>query len=270
MDEGVSKYNKKKKNGEFAEIPLLLVVEDQKEIRDFLISVWKERYQIIHAENGKEGIQKALETVPDLIISDVRMPACDGIELCNTLKTDERTSHIPIILLTAGTGEEQELKGLSSGADYFVAKPFKLRVLQTKVDNLIQSRRALRQRYSQEVVLKAKDIAITPIDEVFLNRLQKVLDDRLSDSDFNSSDFCKALGMSRMQLHRKLLVFTGLSATAFIRSQRLKQAVHILQTSDATISEVAYAVGFNTPSYFIKCFKETYKKTPTAYIQKEG
>ncbi|MCG2461585.1 response regulator [Flavobacteriaceae bacterium F89] len=255
-------------NGELAEPPLLLLVEDQKEMRDFLLSVWKERYRILTAENGKEGIEKALKTIPDMILTDVQMPICDGIELCNTLKTDERTSHIPIILLTAGTGEEQELKGLRSGADDFVSKPFNLRILKTKIDNLIQSRNALRHRYSQEMMLEAKDIAITPTDEAFLNRLQKVLDERLSEPDFNAASFCKILGMSRMQLHRKLLAFTGLSTTEFIRSQRLKQAAHILKSSDATINEVAYTVGFNTPSYFIKCFKETYKMTPSEYLQK--
>ncbi len=248
-------------------LPLLLVVEDHKEVREFLKSVWKNRYRVSEAENGKAGIDKALEIVPDLIISDVRMPVCDGIELCNSLKTDERTSHIPIILLTAGVGEEQELKGLQSGADDFVAKPFKLQILQTRVDNLIETRKALRNRYSKELVLEAKDIAITPTDEIFLNRLQKVLDEHLSDSEFNAAFFCREIGMSRMQLHRKLLVFTGLSTTAFIRSQRLKQALQILKTSDASVSEVAYAVGFNTPSYFIKCFKETYKKTPSEFLQ---
>lgn len=248
-------------------LPLVLLVEDQKQVRDFLVSVWKKRYRVFEAKNGQEGIEKALEVVPDLILTDVRMPICDGIELCNTLKTDERTSHIPIILLTAGIGEEHELQGLQSGADDFITKPFKLPILEKRVDNLIETRKVLRGRYSQEMVLKAKDIAITPTDEVFLNKLQNVLDEHLSNPEFNPIYFSKELGMSRMQLHRKLLAFTGLSTTAFIRSQRLKQAIHILQTSDASINEVAYTVGFNTPSYFIKCFKETYKKTPSQYLQ---
>ncbi|MAU27219.1 MAG: hybrid sensor histidine kinase/response regulator [Muricauda sp.] len=250
-----------------SDLPMVLVVEDHQEVRQFLASVWKKKYQVFEAANGTEGIKKALEIVPDLIISDVRMPQTDGIELCNTLKTDERTSHIPIILLTAGTGEEQELKGLQSGADDFVTKPFKLRVLEKRVQNLIDSRRALRSRYSQEVILKAKDIAITPTDELFLEKVQTVMDNQLSDPGFNAKTFASAVGMSRMQLHRKLTAMTGLSTTEFIRSQRLKQALHILKTSDATINEVAYAVGFNTPSYFIKCFKETYKKTPAEFLQ---
>jgi DNA-binding response OmpR family regulator len=249
------------------ELPILLIVEDHQEVREFIGSMWRDRFHILEAENGKIGMEKALESIPDLIITDVRMPVCDGIELCNNLKTDERTSHIPVILLTAGAGEENELRGLTSGADDFITKPFKLRLLQKRADNLIQTRRVLRERYSQEVVLKAKDISVTPTDEIFLNKVQKVLDDRLSDSEFNSTTFCKLIGMSRMQLHRKLLALTGLSTTAFIRSERLKQAVHILTTSDATVNEVAYTIGFNTPSYFIKCFKEAYQKTPSEYLQ---
>jgi ligand-binding sensor domain-containing protein/signal transduction histidine kinase/CheY-like chemotaxis protein len=249
------------------DLPIILIVEDNADVRQFIATELGKNNQIHTAKNGVQGIEKALELIPDVIISDVRMPLCDGIELCNTLKNDERTSHIPIILLTAQIGEENELEGLMTGADDFITKPFKLRILEKRVENLIKSRRALRYRYSQEMVLQVKDIAITPTDEVFLNRLQKTLDDNLSNPQCNAIFFCKELGMNRMQLHRKLLAFTGLSTTAFLRSQRLKQAVHILQTSDASINEVAYEVGFNTPSYFIKCFKEAYKKTPSEYLK---
>ena len=264
---GLNKASKTVSKKTKEKLPLVLIVEDHKEIRDFLKSAWDKKYHLYEAENGKSGVEKALEIIPDLIITDVRMPILDGIELCNTLKTDERTSHIPIILLTAGQGEENELKGLQSGADDFITKPFKLKILEKRVENLIESRKALRSRYSQEVILKAKDIAITPTDEIFLNKVQRLLDEQLSNPDFNAATFSKNVGMSRMQLHRKLLAYSGLSTTAFIRSQRLKQAIHILQTSDASINEVAYSVGFNTPSYFIKCFKETFAKTPAEYLQ---
>ncbi|WP_297705183.1 two-component regulator propeller domain-containing protein [uncultured Eudoraea sp.] len=264
---GLNKASNALSNRTKEKLSLVLIVEDHKEIRDFLKSAWDKKYQLYEAENGKLGIEKALEIIPDLIITDVRMPILDGIELCNTLKTDERTSHIPIILLTAGQGEENELKGLQSGADDFITKPFKLKILEKRVENLIESRKALRSLYSQEVILKAKDIAITPTDEIFLNKVQHLLDEQLSNPDFNAAAFSRNVGMSRMQLHRKLLAYSGLSTTAFIRSQRLKQAIHILQTSDASINEVAYSVGFNTPSYFIKCFKETFAKTPSEYLQ---
>jgi signal transduction histidine kinase/DNA-binding response OmpR family regulator len=258
-----------KKKCDNEELPILLIVEDHKEVVDFLISVWKNKYQIFTANNGKIGIKTALEIIPDLIISDVRMPVYDGVQLCNTLKMDERTSHIPIILLTAGLSEEAELKGLQSGADDFITKPFKLRILDKRVENLLASRKALRSRYNQENIVQVKDIAITPTDEIFLNKLQKILDENLSDTNFNATFLSKQLHMSRMQLHRKLLAYTGHSTSSFIRLQRLKQAVQILKTSDATINEVGYTVGFNTPSYFIKCFKETYKKTPLEYLKSE-
>ena len=249
------------------DLPILLIVEDNAEVRQFIKLALKHKYQIFEAENGKKGIKIALEIVPDIIISDIRMPKCSGIELCNTLKNNECTSHIPIILLTAGLGEENELKGLQSGADDFITKPFKLRILEKRIANLIEVRKALRSRYSQEFILKAKDISITPTDEVFLNKVQQILDKHLSNPDFNAEHFSKELAMSRMQLHRKLLAYTGLSTSSFIRSQRLKQALHILNTSNVTINEVAYIVGFNTPSYFIKCFKETYNNTPAEHLQ---
>ncbi len=249
------------------EPPILLVVEDNTDVLEFIASEFGRSYQVLRASNGKEGIEKAIAEVPDIIISDVKMPLKDGIALCNTLKTDERTSHVPIILLTASSDKQNELKGLKAGADDYVTKPFKTKILEKRVDNLVKSRQLLRQRYSQESFLKPKDIAITPTDELFLNKVQEVMDVHLADPEFNAAKFSNQVGMSRMQLHRKLMTYTGLSTSAFIRSQRLKQAVQILKTSDATINEVAYSVGFNTPSYFIKCFKEAYKKTPSEYLQ---
>ncbi len=260
--------NKEKQDQQLAQdMPLVLIVEDHKDVRDFLRSAWKEKYAISEAKNGAEGIEKALKIVPDLILTDVRMPICTGIELCNALKIDKRTSHIPIILLTGSIETENELNGLESGADDYISKPFKLPVLEKRMDNLIQIRKGLKSKYTQEYVLKAKDIAITPTDEVFLTKVQAILDEHLSDSEFNATAFHQKVGMSRMQLHRKLQTYTGLSTTEFIRSQRLKQAVLILKTSDATINEVGYAVGFSTPSYFIKCFKETYHNTPQEYAK---
>ncbi|WP_055395195.1 two-component regulator propeller domain-containing protein [Flagellimonas eckloniae] len=256
-----------KKDGENSNRPILLVVEDNVDVRDFITVEFGKSYKVIKAENGKIGIEKALEHVPDIVISDVKMPVEDGIALCNTLKTDERTSHIPIILLTASIDKQNELKGLKAGADDYVTKPFKIKILEKRVSNLVKSRKMLRQRYSQESFLKPKDLAITPTDEVFLNKVQEILDEHLVNPEFNAGKFSNLIGMSRMQLHRKLITYTGISTSGFIRSQRLKQAVQILKTSDATINEVAYTVGFNTPSYFIKCFKEVYKKTPTEYFQ---
>jgi len=266
LKENIDLSNENAKN-EKGEVPILLIVEDNNEVRAFIKTSLQHKYQIIEASNGKEGIDKALQFVPDIILSDIRMPIASGIDLCNSLKGDERTSHIPIILLTADAAEENELKGLESGADDFLTKPFKLRILEKRLENLVELRKALRNRYSQEFILKPKDISITSTDETFLNKLQEIIDVDISNPDFNAAAFSKKIGMSRMQLHRKLLAYTGLSTSTFIQSQRLKLAVEILKTSDATVNEVAYIVGFNTPSYFIKCFKEVYKKTPVEYLQ---
>jgi len=249
--------------------PILLIVEDNADVREFVTRSFSKTYQIIEAENGKIGIEKAIEYVPDIIISDIMMPKTNGLKLCDKLKKDERTSHIPIILLTAKVGEEDKYKGLETGADDYITKPFKIKLLETRVKNLVTSRILLRNRYSQEVILKPKDIAITNLDEQFLEKIQSVLDEKLTESNFSSEQFSKAVGMSRMQLHRKLKALTGLSATEFVRSQRLKLAASILQKSDANISEIGYMVGFNDHAYFSKCFKEAYGCSPTEYGTKQ-
>ena len=249
---------------------ILLLVEDNAEVRQLLRNTFMGAYRILEAADGQEGIEKALEHVPDLIISDIMMPKVNGLRLCETLKTDERTSHIPIILLTAKAGEEDQYKGLSTGADAYITKPFKTRMLETRVKNLITSRKALRNRYSQEVILKPKDIAITNLDERFLERVQKVLHQKLTESTCSIQEFSEAVGMSRMQLHRKLKALTGHSASEFVRSQRLKLAATLLQNSDANVSEIGFQVGFNDPSYFTKCFREAYGVSPTEYSKKNA
>ena len=215
------------------------------------------------------GIEKALKYIPDLIISDIMMPIADGIEVCNTLKHDEKTSHIPIILLTAKAGEENEIKGLKTGADAYVTKPFNSEKLQIHVKKLIELRRQLQKRYSQEIDVKPKSLSTSPTDQKFLKRVQDILDEHLDNSDFNSESLGEKLELSRMQLHRKLKAMTGLSASEFLRSQRLKLAIKILKKSDRNVSEIAYDVGFSTPSYFIKCFKDIYKCTPNEYTFKD-
>ena len=242
--------------------PILLIVEDNADVRVLIADLFKEAYQLITAENGAIGMQMALEQVPDLIISDVMMPVKDGIALTKALKEDERTSHIPIILLTAKAGDQNKLTGIDVGADDYISKPFNQKILKSKAANLIALRKKLRSRYSQEVILKPKDIAINSVDEQFLEKMQAVLDKQLVDSSFSAASFSKSLHMSRMQLHRKLKALTGLTTTEFIRSQRLKLAVQILRDSDINVSEVGYSVGFNDHAYFTKCFKEAYQTTP--------
>ena len=248
-------------------LPILLVVEDNPDVRTLLIDTFKNSYQVLIAKNGEEGIEKAFEQVPDIIVSDVMMPIKDGVALAKTLKQDERTSHIPIVLLTAKAGDENKLVGIDVGADDYITKPFNQKILKSKINNLIALRKKLQSRYSQEVILRPKDIAITSVDEQFLKRVQQVLDEKLAESSFTVAAFSKAVNMSRMQLHRKLKALTGLSSSEFVRSQRLKLATKILRQSDFNISEVGYSVGFNDHAYFTKCFREAYNCTPSEYAK---
>ncbi|UKM63893.1 response regulator [Flavobacteriaceae bacterium GSB9] len=246
--------------------PALLIVEDDKDIRLFIASIFKNSYKIIEAVNGKIGVEKALKHIPDLIISDVMMPVADGIYLCNTLKYNELTSHIPIILLTAKVSEAQKKEGLKTGADAYVTKPFNPETLNLRVEKLIENRKMLQKHFSKSKSFNVgPEIKISSTEADFLKRLKSVLGKNLINPDFTSVAFADAMGMSRTQLHRKLKAITGQSTSEFIRLERLKLSVELLKKSDSTVSEIAYQVGFNTPSYFIKCFKEVYKCTPNEY-----
>ena len=249
-------------------LPILLIVDDHEDIRAFIKSAFKDNYQVVEANDGEVGIEKAIELVPDIIISDVMMPKLNGFQLSETLKQDERTSHIPIILLTAKAEDADRFIGLETGADDYITKPFKIKELETRVKNLINSRLQLRKRYSQELILKPTDITLSSFDAQFLERVNNVIDKNITESSFSTEDFSKAVGMSRMQLHRKLKALTGFSATEFVRTQRLKLAADLLKKSDANVSEIGYSVGFNDHSYFTKCFKEMYGCSPTEFISK--
>lgn len=251
-----------------SEQPIILIIDDSEEIRHFVTSLFKDTFQILEASNGTSGLAIATEQVPDIIISDIMMPNLDGKQLTHQLKTDERTSHIPILLLTAKVDDESKISTAKLGADAYVTKPFNIELLKAKVNQLLDNRKLLQQRYSQEVVLKPKDLAISSTDEIFLEKIQEILEAEITNPDFNTEKFGEAVGMSRMQLYRKLKALTGLTATEFIRSQRLKLAASLLKQSDVNVAEIGYAVGFNDPSYFSKCFKEAYGCTPKQYAQK--
>ena len=247
-------------------LPLLLVVDDNEEIRLFIKSLLKRQYRILEAENGAEGVQKALEVIPDLVISDVMMPVKDGIYLSDQLKKDERTSHIPIILLTAKSGEDHELTGLRTGADVYMTKPFKEEKLRVVIEKLIASRTTIQEKFSQQVILKPKEIKLTPIDVKLLERIQHILDEQLTDPNFGAKSFSDEIGLSRMHLHRKLKALTGLSTSEFIRTQRLKLAAKLLKDGDANISEIGYTVGFNQPAYFSTAFKQHFGCSPSEFV----
>ena len=222
----------------------------------------------MEAEDGLQALKIAKKEIPDCIISDVMMPKMDGFEFTKTLKSNELTSFIPVILLTAKTSDEAHLEGLKSTADAFLTKPFNNEIVKETVNQLIAERKKLHQRYSQELVLRPVDIVINSMDEKFIEKLQVVLEKELSNADFSSEDFAATVGMSRMQLHRKLKSLLGVSTSEFLRNERLKASTELLKKGKANISEIAYSVGFNDLSYFSKCFKEMYHCTPTEYMEK--
>ncbi len=248
--------------------PVLLLVDDSKEIRDYVTSIFETTYIVLTATNGKEGFAMAKENIPDIIISDVMMPIADGFELTKNCKEDTITSHIPILLLTAKNEVTDQLEGLGIGADAYLTKPFSSKLLKGRIANLLDNRRKLQERFSQDIILTPKEIAITSADEQFLERLQKVLNEELTNSDFSATAFCEAMGVSRMQLHRKLKALTGYSTTEFIRNQRLKLSKQLIEKDKISISEVGYTVGFNDPSYFSKCFKQEFGQSPTDFLKK--
>ncbi len=255
-------------NNPEAELPILLLVDDNTEIRNILKDIFKSDYKVLEAQDGKEALKTAQKEIPDCIISDVMMPNMNGFEFISNIKNNELTSFIPVILLTAKTSEESHLEGIKNKADAYLTKPFNNEIIKETVNQLIAERKKLHRRYSQELILRPVDIVINSVDEKFIEKLQIVLDKELSNSEFNTEKFASAIGISRMQLHRKLKSLLGVSATEFLRNERLKTSSELLKKDNSNISDVAYAVGFNDVSYFSKCFKEMYHCTPTEYIEK--
>jgi len=252
------------------EKPIVLVVEDNADVRTYIKDYLVPAYQVAEARDGADGIEKALETIPDLIISDVMMPKKDGYEVCRTLKLDERTSHIPIILLTAKAASENKIEGLEIGADDYLIKPFEPKELVARVKNLINLRRKLRDRFKASVPLKPGEIAVTSMDDVFLNKVMTAVEQHIEDERFHIDELSALVGMSRKQLHRKLTALTNQAPGEFIRYIRLHRAMDLLQKGAGTVSEVAYRVGFSDPSYFSKCFRQQFGNAPTDVRNSSG
>lgn len=248
-----------------AKKPVLLIVEDNEDFRFYLKDNLKQHYVIVEAKNGKDGLQSALTSLPDLIVSDIMMPEMNGIELCKRIKTDKRTSHIPVILLTARTAEEQKIEGFENGANDYVTKPFSFEILLSRIKNLIAQRMAFQKAFQKHIDVKAADIQITSLDEKLIQNAIKTVEENLSNPDFSVEEFSRDLGMSRVHLYKKLLSLTGKSPIEFIRTIRLQRAAQLLEKSQLTVSEIAYQVGFNNPKYFSKYFKDQFNVLPSAY-----
>ena len=250
--------------------PVILLVEDNKELADFITSSLIPYYTVFCAEDGQKGIDLALEILPDLIISDVLMKRKSGFELCKYLKTDINTNHISIILLTAKFDMESKLEGLSYGADDYISKPFNITELLLRIENRLEQQKKQRNFLYRNLKLLPSETEndLKPSENDFLVQIYGIIDSRLEDENFNVEELATALNMSRTSLHRKIKVLTNLSSGEIIKLYRLKRAVSFL-SQKFTISEVAYKTGFGSPSYFTKCFKEVYDCTPTDYIQKK-
>jgi len=248
----------------------LLVIEDNAEVRSYIKSIFVGSYIVFEAENGKEGLELAFEEMPDLIISDVMMPVMDGITLCKELKTSVKTSHIPVILLTARTSLIFKVEGLETGADDYVSKPFSPKVLQLKVRNLIRTRDSLHKMFngSEPINIEPKRVTLTSTDEIFIQQLLESIEQNMNNPDYSVETLGTQVGMSKTQLYRKLKALTGQSANEFIRTIRLKRAAQLLEQNQLTIAEVTYEVGFSDLQYFRECFKKQFGQTPSEYSQR--
>lgn len=249
--------------------PIILLVEDHAEMRHFVRKALEPAYRVLEAGDGEEGWQQALEAIPDLVISDVMMPKMNGYELCRRLKTDERSSHIPVILLTAKADQPDKLAGLEAGADDYLSKPFDSKELAARVKNLIALRRRLRERFTRQVVLQPAEVAVTTADEAFLRRALAVLEEQISNEAFSVEDFQRAVGMSKTQLHRKLKALVNQAPREFMRTFRLQRAAQLLKQGAGNVTEIAYKVGFSSQPYFTKCFQEEFGVTPKEYAKRE-
>lgn len=251
-------------------LPRMLIVEDTVAVRAYIRSIFNNSFTIIEAAQGEEGWDMAVEHVPDIIISDVMMPVMDGITLCKKVKSDKRTSHIPLILLTARTSLIFKVEGLETGADEYLTKPFNPKVLELKVRNLLRLRARMHEVFTDNTVLsiEPKMVTLNSADELFVHQVVESVENNISRSEYSIEELCRDVAMSRMQLYRKLKALTGLSANEFIRTMRLKRAAQLLEQNQLTIAEVTYEVGFTDLPYFRECFKKMFGVTPSEYAKR--
>ncbi|MDR1938342.1 MAG: response regulator [Tannerellaceae bacterium] len=245
--------------------PKLLIVEDNKDLRNLLSSRLKENYTILQAGDGAEGLEIAFREIPDMILSDVMMPRMNGIEMSKRIKGDIRTSHIPVILLTAKTGDESKLEGLTAGADDYITKPFNQEILQIKIHNLIETRKRNQALFDEQIRIEPSKIVVNSLDEQLIRKAIEYTEANIANPDFSVEELSRELGMSRVHLYKKLSSLSGKTPIEFIRVIRLKRAAQLLKESDLTVSEIAYAVGFNNPKYFRKYFKDEFGILPSQY-----
>ncbi|MEM9326774.1 MAG: response regulator, partial [Bacteroidota bacterium] len=247
-------------------LPTILVVEDNPDMREFIAQALQSNFNILKAEDGEKGYQMANDQDPDLIVSDVMMPKMNGTDMCQQLKTDTKTSHIPVILLTAKADRSSKLQGLEIGADDYLAKPFDDEELRLIIRNRIAQRRKLKAQFKATPGnIQLKELGMTSADEKFLQEAIKIVENNLGDPNFQVENLCREIGFSQRHLHRKLTALTDLGPNQFIRHVRLKRAADRIRNKTDKISQIAFEVGFNNMSYFNRCFKEQFGVTPGEY-----
>jgi YesN/AraC family two-component response regulator len=234
-------------------------------MRLFIRNEFINSYKVLEAANGVLGLEKAIAEIPDIVICDVMMPCMDGIEFCEKIKSNEKTSHIPVILLTALSSDEHTVEGLTSGADDYIIKPFNSTILRLKIKNIVESRKLVQSLFSNEPSTTINEIALCALDEKFLKKAYEIVEKNLSNAELDANDFTQAMGMSRAQVYRKINALTGQSVKEFIRIIRLKKAAEMLLSDNKNVTEIAFAVGFNSIAYFTKSFTDYFGVSPSKY-----
>ena len=250
-----------------SKLPILLIIDDNADIRSFIKKGFGEKYYVYEAENGQIGLDLAHKVMPNIVITDLMMPVMDGIEFCNKLKSSQETSHIPVVMLTAKISQEKEIEGLKTGADAYIRKPFDLELLELKISNILKHREELRKRFNREITLQPNEVTVTSSDEIFLQNAIEIVEKHMMNSEFSVEMLVKEMNMSRSNLYLKTKELTGLSSSEFIRNIRLKRAVQLFESSDLSVKEIMYRTGFNTASYFSKCFKKQFGVIPSKYVK---
>jgi len=248
--------------------PSIILIEDNFEFRIFMKESLENQYTVYEAVDGIEGYEMVNKIIPDLIISDVMMPRMDGLEMCRKLKSDIRTSHIPFIILTARTADEDKIRGLEIGADDYITKPFNMDLLLLRIQNLMDKRQNIHNQFQKNIDFTPSEVEIPSMDEKLIKKAIAFVNKNIAEASLSVEDLSHELGMSRVYLYKKLLAITGKSPVEFIRIIRLKRGTQLLEKSQMTVSEVAYAVGFNSPRYFSKYFSDEYGLLPKQFIKK--
>ena len=246
----------------------ILIVEDNPEMRKVLTQIFEQIYEVYTAADGQEGLERASSLQPQMIVSDIMMPVMSGLEMCEKLKSNLQTSHIPVVLLTARNREEHTLEGLQTGADDYISKPFSIAVLTSKIQNMMRTRRHMLEKYAKSLEVEPEKITFNAMDEELLKRAVSIVEENIDNFEFSTDEFAQKMNMSRSNLHLKLKAITGESAIDFIRKVRFKRATELLKSGRYTVTEVSSMVGFNSSSYFATCFKKYIGCLPTEYIKK--